>query len=734
MPVAQTVVQTRAAGAHALDSFFFPRSVAIIGASPDATKIRGLLLHFLRKNGYGGQIFPVNPSYAEIDGIACFPSIGAIGAPIDLVLMAIPAGGVLAALEECAAAGVRHAVIISSGFAEEGGASTAAQHAIAAFARRTGMRISGPNAEGFHNEPGNVTATFSPTVDRNPQHTRISASERRIGIIAQSGGIGFALYNRGQAAGLNFSHVVSTGNEADLTAADFLDYMVQDRLTDVVMLFLESVRDPAGFLAAAARAAASGKPVIVAKVGRSSAGERAAVSHTASMTGWNAAYEAVFAKFGFVSTSDPDEAVAIAAAFASAPVAQGDRVGIVTVSGGAGAWAADALTGYGLRVPELSAQLQATIRAYIPSYGTPRNPVDITAQAAHTGGFQKTVDLLNESDEIDIILVVTSLASEKRVAFDPEVLKRTLDSRRKPILFHTYTLPSVFARTTLARAGVVVFPGLAAVSAAAAQLVRRGRFQPPLAPACEAALGAGIAQARHPQALPALQPPPGPYSEADTKAFLRSAGIALPQERLVVDPAELDAAMRAVGFPLAMKIQSPDIPHKSEAGGVHLGIADAAAGRVAYAQLVAGTSRRCPAARLQGVLVSPMAGKGVEMIIGVVGDAVFGPILMLGFGGVTTELFKDVAYRPAPVSSAEAAAMLAGLKAAPLLNGFRGAARSDVAALLGLVVQISTLAAGLQGVVGEFELNPVIVHPEGQGVTIVDALMIQTDSKSSPRS
>lgn len=549
MPVAQTVVQTRAAGAHALDSFFFPRSVAIIGASPDATKIRGLLLHFLRKNGYGGQIFPVNPSYAEIDGIACFPSIGAIGAPIDLVLMAIPAGGVLAALEECAAAGVRHAVIISSGFAEEGGASTAAQHAIAAFARRTGMRISGPNAEGFHNEPGNVTATFSPTVDRNPQHTRISASERRIGIIAQSGGIGFALYNRGQAAGLNFSHVVSTGNEADLTAADFLDYMVQDRLTDVVMLFLESVRDPAGFLAAAARAAASGKPVIVAKVGRSSAGERAAVSHTASMTGWNAAYEAVFAKFGFVSTSDPDEAVAIAAAFASAPVAQGDRVGIVTVSGGAGAWAADALTGYGLRVPELSAQLQATIRAYIPSYGTPRNPVDITAQAAHTGGFQKTVDLLNESDEIDIILVVTSLASEKRVAFDPEVLKRTLDSRRKPILFHTYTLPSVFARTTLARAGVVVFPGLAAVSAAAAQLVRRGRFQPPLAPACEAALGAGIAQARHPQALPALQPPPGPYSEADTKAFLRSAGIALPQERLVVDPAELDAAMRAVGFP-----------------------------------------------------------------------------------------------------------------------------------------------------------------------------------------
>ncbi|HJT08033.1 MAG TPA: CoA-binding protein, partial [Stellaceae bacterium] len=296
-----------------LDRFLAPAAIAIIGASPDSARIRGRLLHLLRENGYPGKLYPVNPSYREIDGVPCFPSVGAIGQPIDLALIAIPAETVLPALEDCAAAGVGHAVIISSGFAEQGGAQTDVQHEIAALARRTGLRVCGPNGEGFHNEVAHVAATFSPAVEVKPGEERLQASPRRVGVVAQSGGMGFALYNRGRAVGLAFSSIISTGNEADLTASEFFAHLVRDEATSVILLFLESVRDPAVFLAAAAGAAERGKPVVAVKIGRSAAGERAARSHTASMAGWNAAYDAAFAQHGIIRADDPDEAVAIAA-------------------------------------------------------------------------------------------------------------------------------------------------------------------------------------------------------------------------------------------------------------------------------------------------------------------------------------------------------------------------------------------------------------------------------------
>src|SRR5436305_2333267 len=414
-----------------LDFFFAPQSIAIIGASPDPKKIRGLLQSMLQKNGYPGKLYPVNPSYEEIAGVRCFPSISAIGEPVDLALIAIPAAGVPQSLEECARAGVRNAVIISSGFAEEGGSSADLQRDIAALARRTGMRISGPNAEGFYNEIDRVAATFSPAVDVKPGAARHVVTTRRIGIVAQSGGIGFALYNRGRAMGLSFSYVVSTGNEVDLGIGDFLDHMVRDDATDVIMLFLESVREPQTFLKAAEESARIGKPIIVAKIGKSEAGERAAASHTASMTGWSAAYRAVFAKYGFIEAHDPEEAVAVAAALTSAPLPKGGRAVVVTASGGAGAWAADVLATNRLAVPELSAELQAKIAALIPSYGSARNPVDVTAQAIQTGGLQKTIELLNAADEIDLIVLFVSLASEHRVLFDLEAMRSVVESRRK---------------------------------------------------------------------------------------------------------------------------------------------------------------------------------------------------------------------------------------------------------------------------------------------------------------
>lgn len=706
-----------------LDRFLAPAAIAIIGASPDITKICGRLLHLLRENGYRGRLYPVNPNYQEIDGLPCFPSVGAIGAPVDLALVAIPAETVLAALEECAAAHVGHALIISSGFAEQGGAQGHIQDEIAALARRTGLRVSGPNAEGFHNAIAHVAATFSPAVEVKPGEALLQATERRIGVVAQSGGMGFALYNRGRAQGLSFSYIVSTGNNSDLTASDFFAYMAHDPATSVILLFLESVRDPAIFVAAAAEAAARGKPVVAVKIGRSDAGERAARSHTASMAGWNVAYDAVFAAHGIIRADDPDEAVAIAAAFATAPLAQGPRVAIVTASGGAGAWAADMLAGAGLSLPELSPVLQQEIGAFIPAYGSARNPVDITAQAVLTGGLLRATDLLCKSDEVDAVLVVVSLASEKRMAIDIAALKTITERQAKPVLFYSYTLPSGLARQALARAGLTIHTDLGALAAAMAALVRRARYAPP-----RAAAARGEASLR-----PALARIHGGLSEYDAKELLARAGIAMPPHRLVADPGELETAAAALGFPLALKIQSPDIPHKTEVGGVRLGIRDLASLRQSYDGMLAELRRHRPDARLQGVLLQPMAPPGVEVILGTIRDRGFGPLVMIGAGGVMTELFKDVVYRLAPVDAEGARRMLGELRIARLLEGFRGAPPADIAALAALVAQLSRFAADHRDLVQEVELNPVIVHRAGEGCSIVDALLTVAPEEASGR-
>src|SRR5882724_9383352 len=617
---------------HPLDSFFSPGSVALIGASRDREKIPGRLLSMLRKNEFPGKIYPVNPNYGDIDGLKCFSSIDDVGQPIDLAIVIIPAKAVLGALKQCAAAGVRNAVIISSGFAEEGGDSAAMQDAIAALAKKTGMRISGPNAEGFYSEVQRVAATFSPTVDVKPNEPRLIATSRRIGIVAQSGGIGFAIYHRARALGIALSYVISAGNESDLGDGEFFEYMVQDASTDVILLFIEGIRDVEKFLAAARRAAEVGKPVIVTKVGRSGAGERAAASHTASMAGWSAAYDAVFAKYGFIVSNDLDEAVTIAAVLTTNPMPKGDRVAVLTVSGGAGIWGADTVAMQGLQVPELSKSIQAEISALLPSYGATGNPIDVTAQGVHSGGLQKSIDLLDVSDEVDAILVVLSLSSDTRMPLKRAELKPVLSAQNKPIVFYSYTMPSHFARTEFAASGAIVLSGLMHVGVAMRQMVRRARFRP--APPAEAAASPPRELSAHLKSAT--------LSEFDSKSLLRDAGIALPHEILVTEKSTLDDAMARVGFPMVMKIQSRDIPHKSEVGGVRVNIKTKGEVFLAYEALLESARRHRPNAVIQGVLVGPMAKKGVEIIIGTMQDATFGPMIMAGFGGITTELFRDV--------------------------------------------------------------------------------------------
>ena len=699
---------------HALQSFFWPQSIAVLGASPDTHRIRGRLLHQLRENGYPGRILPINPSYQEIGGLRCYASIGAVGEPVDLALVAIPAAGVAPALDECARAGVKNALIISSGFAEEGGAAGDMQAALVEVTKRTGIRACGPNCEGYFNALGKVATTFSPTVEVQEDDSRVLASDRRIGVIAQSGGIGFALFNRGKAAGIGFSYVISTGNEADLNMADFLDYMVEDQNTHAVMLFCETVRNGPAFIAALAKARRRGKPIIAIKIGRSDAGSRASASHTASLSGSYTAYHAIFERYGVIEAEDPDEAVAIAGVLVTCPQPKGRRTGIITPSGGGGAWMADTLSLHGLVVPPLSAATQASLRSVMPSYGASGNPVDVTAQGSTTGAAVMTaMETLAGSDEIDMLVLITSLTSETRVSLDADRVRATAARCGKPMTVWTYTLPSEFGRRSAAGCGLFVHSDLRNVGVAMSRLAGYAEALGRPQPVSLESVPAGSL----PDGLPSV------LTEHRAKALLAPYGLPETQERLATSATDAVDAANALQYPVALKIASPDLPHKTEAGGVVLGLQNQQSVAAAYDQIIASTRRYKSDARIEGVLVQKMAPRGHELVIGMVNDPTFGPIMMVGLGGTMVELMGDVVHRPAPVDVAEAAEMLRGLKSARLLTGFRGAAPIDIAPAAELIANVSRAALAYRDRIAEMELNPVILHQDGSGLTIADALI-----------
>jgi acetate---CoA ligase (ADP-forming) len=699
---------------HKLQSFFWPESIAVLGASPDLQRIRGRLFHQLRENGFPGRILPINPSYQELGGLPCYPTIAEAPGTVDLALIAIPAAGVAAAVEECARAGAKNVLIISSGFAEDTGSANDMQAQLIQVTKRTGIRACGPNCEGYYNALGRVATTFSPTVETNEDDGRTLVSERRVGVIAQSGGIGFALFNRGKAAGLGFSYVISTGNEADLNMSDFLDYMVEDPHTHAVMLFCEAVRNGPGFVAALQKARDRGKPIIAIKIGRSDAGVRASASHTASLSGIYSAYHAIFERYGVIEAEDADEAVTIAGLALTCPLPKGRRTGIITVSGGGGAWMADTLSAHGLIVPALSAESQATLRPLMPSYGASGNPVDVTAQGSNTGPALMTVmEHLAHSDEIDMIVLVTSLASETRASLDAARVRAVAESCGKPMTVWTYTLPSNYGRAAAAGCGLYIDSNLRNVGSAMGKLASYAE-----------SLQRALPEPFHPVSGKLYPGLPRVVPEYLAKQTL-AAWLPETREKLARTAEEAADAAERLGFPVVLKVQSAQLPHKTEAGGVRLNLRDRGEVTTAYTDMLATVARHAPEATIDGILVQRMAPKGHELVIGMVNDPTFGPIMMLGFGGVTVELFGDVVHAPAPVDEAEATRMILSLKSGRLLTGFRGAKPIDLAPVARLVAALSRAALTLQDQVQEFELNPVIVHQDG--LTVADALIMMKE-------
>jgi len=701
----------------ALDALLSPRAIAIIGASPDAGKIRGRIVAAILSGGYGGPIYPVNPAHAEIQGLRAYASIGAIGQPVDLALIAIPAERVTAALEKCADAGIKGAVIFSSGFAESGHAAAQLQAQIGDIAAARGIAVCGPNTAGFLNTGINLNASFSvgTKLDNTP-HTG-AGSQRRVAIVSQSGGLGFAIHNRGIKRGIAFSHVIGTGNESHLGVLDFTEHLLEKKEVGAIVLLIEQLRGATGFLDVAEKAAKLGKPLIVVKFGRSEAARRGALSHTGSLTGGAHAYDAVFRHAGVIHADDQDDLLDIAAAFTSCPLPKGRNVGIVTISGGAGVWLADTCERHGLSVPELDADLQADLRSFIPDYGGVTNPVDITAQALEQGGNVAAIERLYDSPQIDSLIVAASMAEATMIAAEEAELTRIQARQEKPLLYHSYTMPNADALAHLSATGIPCYTSVRGNARALEALTDYAAF-------LELRAADVLPEAKE---TPALPEGAAVLTEWTAAPYLAALGIAMPEARLVQSADEAVAVAAALDGAVTLKAQSPQLPHKSAAGGVALNVEGEPQVRHAFDQV----SKLPDEILLDGVLVQKMAPIGFEMIAGIARDETFGPLVMVGFGGTEVETGADVAWAPAPFGEARAHALIASLRAFARLDGSAREQPADIGALARLLVQLSLFAARNRDRIQELDLNPVVVYEEGKGLMALDALIVTRGSKGA---
>ena len=702
-----------------LDKLFKPRSITIVGASDDTTKIRGKILQAARQCGYIGGIYPVTRSNRFIDGLECFASVSELPQPPDLAIIVVPAEVVAKVLEECGERGIPAALIISSGFAEqrdEEGLSR--QRAIVEIATRYSMTVCGPNAEGFLDFSSPLAATFSPTVLHGPEGRVVDTGHGEpVSIASQSGGIGFSFYNRGEKLGLSFSYVISTGNEASLELLEIVDYLIEDRNTRVVLAFLEGTRSPGKLVHVASKAAAAGKPIIAAKMGRSREAVEAAVSHTGSLTGSHQVHAAVFRHYGITLVEHSDQMLAAAAAFAhfSELLPAGKRVGILSASGGGAIWMTDTCAAAGLEIPRLDEPTRHALEALMPAYGTARNPVDITAQGVYGFGYAKPLEILCSSPAIDIVVCVLSLVNPEVMERDKKALKSLRDRMDKPVLFCSYTLPHPGAVAALGEAGFPCLSSMPDTAAAVLALAEYGEF---LAQDEDRA-----ATRPRPVQEVSRQLAAGPtvVHEHAAKNILAAYGLT-PDEPMLTGNAE--AAVEAAGAfdsPVALKVQSPDIAHKHRAGGVRLGLETPAQVREAYESIIEACLTYSPGAQILGVLIEPMADPGVEMIVGISTDPDFGPMLLVGGGGLMVETFNDTQLAPCPINPGAATRALRRLRSFQRLES----ESCDIDALVDLLVRVSVLAHSHRDEIKEIDLNPVIVHRVGRGLTIADALIVK---------
>lgn len=687
-------------------SFFEPQSIAIIGASDDPRKIGGRPIRNLQLGGYRGAILPINPRHRTVQDLPAFASLFEIEQQVDLAIISVPAQAVPEAVESCATHGVKAAIVFSAGFSEASPEGEAAQRKIVSTARAHGMRLLGPNCMGTINTRAGVLATFTSGILED------APAAGRISLASQSGAFGSHCLSLMRERGLALNLWATTGNQSDVEVADFLAYMATDPHTDVIIGSIEGVHDAARLVNAFNLAKQNKKPLVVLKVGTSEAGAAAMASHTASLAGSDEIFDAVARQYGVYRARSIDELMDVAYACSQGRIPDSDGLGLVTVSGGVGVLMADAADEAELALPELPESAQQALRELVPFAGT-RNPVDVTAQILNDPDLiEPMLTLLLEQGDYPSVIIFLS-----HLGLNPAIIAKLMPglTRVAERFGDRYLSVSLLAhpavRTELEAAGYTVFedPGRA-VQAVGALAKIGASFRKPEPD--ELALPAA-ADAR----------PGERYTEVEGKQMLALAGIPVTSEELVADVDAAASAASRIGYPVVLKIVSPDIAHKSDVGGVQLNILDEDALRVAYAQIIDSVTRAMPDAHLSGVLVAAMVPAGLETVLGIVRDPLFGAMVMFGLGGVFVEVLKDVVFRPAPFGTKEAREMIAELRSSAMFEGIRGAPPADIDALADALSKLSLFAAANADTIASVDINPFIVRARGKGAIAVDAFI-----------
>lgn len=684
---------------NALSRLLHPASIALVGASPDASKLAGRPLVYLKQYGYQGRIYSVNPKHKQIHGLPCVASVEDLPQGVDLALILLPAKGVADALEQCGRRGVASAISIAGGFAEAGKVDE--QQRLTDICKRHGIRLVGPNCVGVLQPAEGVTATFSSELrNRIPRPGRIA-------LLTQSGALGNSLLQSFNDLDIGLAYWVSTGNEADVGLLELVEHSLTDGNVELIALYVEGLKHGERLLDLARRARAAGKAIVVLRSGKSQLGRAAAVSHTGKLAGAWKVWRDVAAQAGLIPVDNLDQLLDVAAAFdrfgfPSASGAQG--LGVLTVSGGLGVLLSDAAAEYSLSLPPFGAATQASLREVLPPQMTVANPVDTALFTDERGYAHCAETVLHDASIGTLLLVLTTLAHDY-LALLPWLERlsgeaRTIGKRLAlSYLSSSDQLPAE-DRRRLMRAGALVLPTAERIVAA------MGRRQ--------------VAAAR----LPAAPPVAGDqHASASAADFLRHAAMPLVPEGIFTDQDAAQAFARQHGFPVVLKVVSPDIAHKSEAGGVSLNLCDADALRGAWDRMVISVAAHAPQASITGYSVQPMLSGGFELIVGCSIDPELGRVLMVGAGGIWAEVLDDVRFLALPAGLEEIVGALQSLRIAPILAGARGQAALDVEAA-GAAIQRLAHQFTTDVWVREIDLNPLLVRPHGQGVVALDVLVV----------
>lgn len=683
-----------------------PRSIAIIGASANFNKINGRPLKHLLEKGYQGKILPVNPKYSEISGLTCYPAVEELPEAADLAIVAVAAKEVVGCIEALGKRGIRAAVIFSSGFGETGTAGKELELKLAKSAKKSGVVICGPNCLGFINSFENVYATFSQYADGETELGSVA-------FVTQSGAFGTAIAALAQKRGLGLGYFINTGNQTDLTFSELMMAVIEDPRIKVAAGYLEGLDDGPALIHLAKRCQELGKPFVLTKVGRMDSGVRAAASHTGALAVADTVFDAVIRQFGVLRARNEEQMLDMLEAFSQSRRATGNGLGIVTQSGGAGVMMADRAEEVNLLVPELQGKTRKQIAAAMPEFGAAGNPVDVTGQfvARPELLIESAVAMLDDPNiHIGIIwLQLMTAHVDTLLQIFTKIKKRT----SKPFFVSWVAAPED-AVNALREQEIIVYPaGERAVEAAAA-LAQYNNFM-------KRAKTTDISLINTIPAIPEIIEE-GLQNSVLATEWLQVAGIPMAKVSLATSEEEAVSAWQEMGGSIALKIESPDIAHKTEMGGVLLNLNCEAKVRDGHRILMQRAKDKLPNARITGILAQKMYQGDLELVVGVQRDPVFGMIIMVGLGGIFVEVLKDVVFRSAPFDQTEAGLMLSELRMTAMLDGVRGQKPVDRKAISELLANLSLWAAKMEPVLSELDLNPILVGPDGP--IAVDCVMI----------